>query len=85
MVGAVEDRDLDVDDRVAGERSGFEGAYDALLDRRDVFARNRAAVDVVDESEAASRFLRLYAQIDVAVLAAAAGLLGLCLYINNNH
>src|SRR6185312_11164231 len=46
----------------------------ALLDRRDVFARNHAALDGVDELEALAGFLRFDLEHDVAVLALAARL-----------
>src|SRR6195952_324420 len=67
-------RDLDVDDRVAGQHACGQGVFDALLDRGDEFLRNHAALGGVDEFEALAWLLRLDGQHDVAVLALAAGL-----------
>src|SRR5207247_8197861 len=47
---------------------------DALLDRRDVLARDDPALGAVDELEAAARLHRLDAEHDVAVLSAPPGL-----------
>ena len=74
VVRAVEQRDLDVDHRVAGDDAVFHLLLHALVDGRNVFARHDAADDLVDELVAGARLLRLDAQHDVAVLAAAAGL-----------
>jgi hypothetical protein len=48
---AVVELDLDTRDRKAGQRSGLQRFADALLDRLDEFARNRAADDLVVEDE----------------------------------
>src|SRR6185503_14029877 len=45
------------------------------VDRRDVFARHRAALDRVDELVALALLVRLHLEPDMAVLAAATGLL----------
>jgi hypothetical protein len=74
VVRAVEERDLHVDHRVAGEHAARQRFLEALLDRRDVFARDRAALDLVDELEALAGF-GLDLEHHVAVLAAAARLL----------
>ena len=37
VVRAVEQRDLDVDDGIAGDDAGLDRLPDALVDRRDVF------------------------------------------------
>ena len=73
MVLAVDQRDANVDHRVAGEHAVLERLLAALLDRGDELARDRAAPDLVDEVEAlAGR--RLEVDVDDAVLARAAGL-----------
>jgi len=46
VVGAVDQRRLDVDDREAGEHAGAHDAVDALFDAGDVFLRHRAADDL---------------------------------------
>ena len=69
-------RHLDVNHRVAGEHASLEGVFNALLNGRDVFARNHAALDGVDELEAAARGQGFELENHVTVLAAAAGLLG---------
>src|SRR4030095_2310514 len=65
---------LDVDDRVAGQHAGVERLADTLLDRRDVFPRDRAADDLVLELEALAGLVRLHLEVDIAVLTAAARL-----------
>ena len=74
MVGAVDELDLDVDDREAGEDAGLHRLRDAGVDRRDVLPRDRAADDLVLELVAGARLVRRHVDHDVAVLAAAAGL-----------
>src|SRR5512138_2735299 len=74
VVAAVEDLDLEVDHRVAGEHAARHGLLDALLDRVDELLRDDAADGLVRELEALARLLRDEAQPAVAVLAAAAGL-----------
>src|SRR4051812_37888765 len=74
MVRAVIQRDFDVDDRIAGNDTGLERFFDALLDRFDVLAWNRAADDLVFEDEAGAWLERRNPQPDVAVLTASAGL-----------
>ena len=67
------ERDLDVDDRVAGEH-----AVRRCLRRPSSppgeLARHHAALDGIDELEALALLLRLDLELDVAVLALAAGL-----------
>src|SRR5438034_1462089 len=68
VVGAVDDGRLDVHHRVAREHARLHRLLHALPDRRDVLARDDAALGAVDELEAAARRERLDAQHDVAVL-----------------
>src|SRR5690606_41945728 len=74
VVRAVVERDLDVDDGVAGDHAVLHLLLDALVDGRNVLLRNDAADDRVDELVARPRLLRLDTQVDMAVLAAAARL-----------
>src|SRR5262249_55602590 len=75
VVGAVEERRLEVDDREAGEDAGVLRALDALLDAWDVLLRHVAADHVVLELEARARRQRLEAHLNAGELARAAGLL----------
>ena len=75
MVGAVGERDADVNDGVAGPDALAHGVDDAALDGGDVFLGDAAADDLVDELEALAGVERLEGEDDVGVLAAAAGLL----------
>src|SRR3954447_9977869 len=49
VVGAVLEGELHVDHRVAGQHAELHGVLAALVDRRDVLARDATAGDVVDE------------------------------------
>src|SRR5690606_33226471 len=70
MVGTVEQGDLDVHDREAGDDAILHGLLDALVDRRDILLRHHAANDGVDKLVARARLLRLDAQPDMTVLTA---------------
>src|SRR6185437_489514 len=74
MVAAIEQRHLDIDDRISGQRSVFRRFADAFLNSRDVFPRNRTALDCIHEFETRAGLLRIELDPDVAVLAAATGL-----------
>src|SRR5262249_29617782 len=71
--GAVYELDADVDHRIAGVDAARERLLDALLDGGDELARDRSALDLVDEVESLLG-RRLEVEDDVPVLAAAAGL-----------
>ena len=75
VIAAVVDGDLEVDDRVAGEIAARGRLDDAFFDGGDEVARNGAAEDLVGELEAAAARQRLHADLAVAELAVAAGLL----------
>src|ERR1700730_518234 len=70
VVRTVHQGGLDVDDRIAGQHAAVESLDDALLDRRVVFLRDRAAHDLVDELEALAGLVRLDVDLGVTVLAA---------------
>ena len=74
MVRAVVELDAHVVDRIAGQDAARERFLDALVDRLDVLARNRAADRLVLELVAGAGRQRNEANLGVAVLAAAAGL-----------
>ena len=75
MVLAVEARDLHVDDGEAEHAAVLHRLGDALLDRGDELARDRAADDLVDELEAAAALERLDPHERHAELPVTAGLL----------
>ena len=75
VVAAVVDGGLEVDDRVAGEIAAGGGLDDALFDGGDEVAGDGAAEDFVAELEAAAAGQWLHANLAVAELAVAAGLL----------
>src|SRR5690606_33318852 len=75
VVRTEEQRCLDVYDRVTRHHTGWQGFLDALVDRRDVFARNHTTLDGVDELVAATGFHGLQLEHDVTVLTTTARLL----------
>ena len=85
VVGTEVERDLHVNNRVAGEDASLERVFDTLFNGRDVFARNHAALDGVDEFEALAGFERFELEHDVTVLTTAAGLLGELAFGVFNH
>ncbi len=74
MVLAVDERDAEVDHRVARKHAALGGLLDALLDRRAVVLRDRAAEDLVHELETAALRERFDVDDADAELAASAGL-----------
>ena len=75
MVGAVDQLDLDVDHREAGEHARAQHRVQALLDAGDVLLRHRAADDLRFEREAGARLVRLDDELHAGELAGTAGLL----------
>ena len=75
VVGAVVDGDHGVDDGVAGDGALEHAVDEALFDGRQEVARDAGADDAVDEPVLGAFGLGLDAEVDFAVLAAAAGLL----------
>ena len=75
MIVAVDQRDLEIDDREAREHAGAEHRFEPLLDRRNVFLRYCAADDLVLELETLAGLARLGDDLDARELAVAAGLL----------
>src|ERR1022692_3707640 len=74
VVRTVENRDLDVHDRIARDHAGLNRLLDSLVDRGDELSRHGPADDAVDEFIAFAGGERLDLQPDVAILAAAARL-----------
>src|SRR5579871_2732039 len=74
MVAAVVQRNLDVDHFEAGKNTTLHRFLDSLVDRLDVFLRNRAALGVVRELVALARLVRLDTNLRVAVVTRTTGL-----------
>ena len=74
MVGAVDDGDLDVNDRVATQDTTVHGFLDTGVDRGDVFLRNRATDDFVDKLVAFARLAGFNFEHAMTILATATGL-----------
>src|SRR5258708_2538868 len=74
MIGTENQTHTDVDQFITGQETALHRVLDSLLDRLDEFPRNRAAGDLVLENKTFTRS-RLDLELDVAELAAAAGLL----------
>ena len=75
MERAVDDVDIDIDDRVAADDAVEHAFLDALDAGRDVFLRDTSAHDLVLDSETLAALVGLDLDDDVAVLTASAGLL----------
>src|SRR5690606_33990451 len=73
-LGAVDQGDAHVHDRVARQDAPAHRFADTGLDRRDVFLGHHTADDLVDELDALAARRRLHVDEDVAVLAAPAAL-----------
>ena len=74
MIRAIIQGDLDVNDRIACQNTGLHSTLDTVVDSRDVFLRDSAANDGVDELIALARLVGLDLDLDVTVLALTARL-----------
>ena len=77
MIGAVIQCDLDVHDGIACQNTGLHRALDTGVDRGNVFLRDGAADNGIDELIALAGLVRLELDLDVTVLALTAGLTGI--------
>ena len=77
MVRTVVEGYLDVNNVVSCQNTGLHGTLDTCINRRDVFLRNYAADDVVDEFVSFAGLVGLNADFNVTVLTAATGLAGI--------
>ena len=75
MERAVNDVDLNIDNRIAAEHAVKNRFINALLDRRDVFARDNAANNLVFDHETGAAAAGTHVDFNVAVLTATARLL----------
>ena len=76
VIGAVVQRDLDVDDRVTGENTGEHGALNTGIDRGNVFLGDRAADEGVDKLVTLAGLVGLDMDLDVTVLTLTTALTG---------
>ena len=74
MIGAIIQGNLTVNNRVACQYAVLHCALDTLVNRLDVFLRNRTADNLVDELVALARLVRLEDDLDMTILALTAGL-----------
>src|SRR5438105_3289309 len=74
METTVEDRHLEVDDRVTCQVTFAETIAHSFFDRRDKLPGDNTADDVVDEFKSAPTRQRFDLQPTITILAAAAGL-----------
>ena len=69
MIRTIPQGDLDVNDRIACQNAGLHSTLDTVVDSRDVFLRDSAANDGVDELITLTGLVRLDLDLDVTVLA----------------
>ena len=69
MIRTIPQGDLDVNDRIACQNAGLHSTLNTVVDSRDVFLRDSAANDGVDELIALACLVRLDLDLDVTVLA----------------
>ena len=74
MVRTITQSNLDVNYRVACEDTSLHSALDTLVNRLDIFLRDRTANDLVDELVALAGLVRLNDDLNVAVLTLTTGL-----------
>ena len=69
MIRTIPQGDLDVNDRIACQNAGLHSTLDTVVDSRDVFLRDSAANDGVDELITLTGLVGLDLDLDVTVLA----------------
>ena len=69
MIRAIPQGDLDVNDRIACQNAGLHSTLDTVVDSRDVFLRDSAANDGVDELITLTGLVGLDLDLDMTVLA----------------
>ncbi len=72
MEAAVNDIDLNIDDRITAEHAVEHGFLDTLLDCWNVLARNDAADNFVFDHQTFPAIARTHINFDMSVLTAAA-------------
>ena len=61
MIAAVEQRGFDIDHRITRQRAIVRRFFDSLLNGADIFARNRTALDRIDELKPSAGLLAVLA------------------------
>ena len=74
VIAAVIERYFDIHQFITGQNAAFHRLLHALLNGLEEFARNRAALDLIDELKALAHFVGPDAQLDVTIVPGAAGL-----------
>src|SRR5580704_6645674 len=75
MRGAIDETDLDIDHREAGENAGAQRSFETFLDRREKLPRHRSTDDFVLEHETFAGRARFGNDLDAGELTVAASLL----------
>ena len=74
MIRTIPQGDLDVNDRIACQNAGLHSTLDTVVDSRDVFLRDSAANDGVDELVTLAGLVGLDLDLNMTVLALTTGL-----------
>ena len=74
MIRTIPQGDLDINNRIASQNAGLHSTLDTVVDSRDVFLRDRAANDGVDELVTLAGLVGLDLDLNVTVLALTTGL-----------
>ena len=74
MIGAVPQSDLDIHDGIASQNAGLHRALDTVVNSGDVFLRDSAANDSVDELVTLAGLIGLDLDLNVTVLTLTTGL-----------
>ena len=69
MIRTIPQGDLDVNDRIASQNAGLHSTLNTVVDSRDVFLRDRAANDGVDELVTLTGLIGLDLDLNVTILA----------------
>ena len=69
MIRTIPQGDLHVNDRIASQNTGLHSTLDTVVDSRDVFLRDSAANDGVDELITLTRLIGLDLDLNMTVLA----------------
>ena len=75
MIRTIPQGDLDINDGIAGENTGLHRALDTIVNSGDIFLRDSAANDTVDELITLAG-VGLQLDLNVTILALTAGLAG---------
>ena len=74
MIRTIPQGDLDINNRIACQNAGLHSTLNTVVDSRDVFLRDSAANDGVDELVTLTGLVGLHLDLNVTVLALTTGL-----------